>query len=137
MSNSLQPSDYSLPGSSVNWILQARVLEWVAMPSSRGSSRPRDQTRLSCIASRFFTTDPPGKPMGIPYIPSFWISFPFRSPQSTEVPVLYSRFSLVPYFIHSSVFISVPTSQFTPPIFSLPVSVYVFCISVSQFLLCK
>ena len=35
-------------------ILQARILEWVAMPPSRGSSQPRDQTRVSCIASRFF-----------------------------------------------------------------------------------
>ena len=34
------PMDWSLPGSSVHWILQARVLEWVAMPSSRGSSEP-------------------------------------------------------------------------------------------------
>ena len=37
------------------WILQARILEWVAMPSSRGSSQPRDQTQVSLIAGRFFT----------------------------------------------------------------------------------
>ena len=36
-------------------ILQARILEWVAIPFSRGSSRPRDQTQVSCIAGRFFT----------------------------------------------------------------------------------
>ena len=36
-------------------ILQARILEWVAMPSSRGSSQPRDQTQVSCIAGGFFT----------------------------------------------------------------------------------
>ena len=36
-------------------ILQARILEWVAMPSSRGSSQPRDRTRISCIAGGFFT----------------------------------------------------------------------------------
>ena len=51
--------DCSLPGSSVHGILQARTLEWVAMPSSRGSSRPRVQTRLSLVssalASGFFT----------------------------------------------------------------------------------
>ena len=35
--------DYSLPGSSVHGILQAQILEWVAMPSSRGSSQSRDQ----------------------------------------------------------------------------------------------
>ena len=47
--------DCSLLGSSVCGILQARILEWVAMPSSRGSSWPRDQTRVSCIAGGFFT----------------------------------------------------------------------------------
>ena len=36
-------------------ILQARILKWVAMPSSRGSSQPRDQTQVSCIADGFFT----------------------------------------------------------------------------------
>ena len=36
------PMDYSLPGSSVHGILQAKILEWVAMPSSRGSSQPKD-----------------------------------------------------------------------------------------------
>ena len=55
--------DYSPPGSSVHGILQARILEWVAMPSSRGSSWPRDQTCISCIAAGFFTTEPPGKPL--------------------------------------------------------------------------
>ena len=59
--------DFSPPGSSVHGILQARILEWVAMPSSRGSSQPRDQTQVSCIASRFFTTEPPGKPLGLDY----------------------------------------------------------------------
>ena len=41
------PMDYSLPRSSVHGILQARILEWVVMPASRGSSRPRDRTRVS------------------------------------------------------------------------------------------
>ena len=44
--------DYSLPGFSVHGLLQARILEWVAIPFSRGSSRPRDQTRVSCILYR-------------------------------------------------------------------------------------
>ena len=47
--------DYSLPASSVYGILQARILEWVAIPFSRGSSQPRDRTQISCIAGRFFT----------------------------------------------------------------------------------
>ena len=41
------------PGSSVHGILQARVQEWVVMPSSRGSYRLRDRTRVSCIKGRF------------------------------------------------------------------------------------
>ena len=45
----------SLPGSSVHGILQARVLEWVAISFSRGSSQPRNWTLVSCIAGRFFT----------------------------------------------------------------------------------
>jgi len=45
--------DCSLPGSSVNGILQARILAWVAMPSSRGSSQARDQTQVSHIADGF------------------------------------------------------------------------------------
>ena len=55
MSYSYDPMDYSLPGSSVHGIFQARVLEWVAISFPRESSRPRDQTRVSCIAGRFFT----------------------------------------------------------------------------------
>ena len=60
------PTDCSPPGSSVHGILQARTLEWVAMPSSRGSSRPRDQTCNSCssyTAGEFFTTETQGKPI--------------------------------------------------------------------------
>ena len=46
--------DCSLPGSSVHGILQARILEWVAISFSRGSSQPRDQTQVSHIAGRHF-----------------------------------------------------------------------------------
>ena len=49
------PVDCSLPGSSVRGIFQARILEWIAIPFSRVSSWPRDQTQVSCIAGRFFT----------------------------------------------------------------------------------
>ena len=44
------PMDCCPPGSSVHGISQARILEWVAMPSSRGSSRSRDRTHLCCIS---------------------------------------------------------------------------------------
>ena len=50
------PVDCSPPGSSVHGILQARRLEWVATPFSRGSSQPRDRTQVSCTAGGFFTT---------------------------------------------------------------------------------
>ena len=49
------PMDYSLPGSSVHGISQARILEWVGISLSRGSFRLRDRTRVFCIAGRFFT----------------------------------------------------------------------------------
>ena len=48
------PMDYSPPGSSIHGILQARILEWVAIPFSRGSSGPRDRSQVSRIAGRFF-----------------------------------------------------------------------------------
>ena len=47
--------DYSLPGSSVHGIFQAIVLEWIAISFSRGSSQPRDQTRVYRIVDRRFT----------------------------------------------------------------------------------
>ena len=49
------PMDCSLPGSFIHRIFQARVLEWAAISFSRGSSRPRDQTRVSRNAGRRFT----------------------------------------------------------------------------------
>ena len=55
MSGPLQPCGLSPPGSSVRGILQARILEWVVMSLSRGSSQPRKQTRVFYIAGTFFT----------------------------------------------------------------------------------
>ena len=48
------PMAYSPPGSSIHGILQARILEWVAISFSRGSSQPRDWTHVSCIVGRRF-----------------------------------------------------------------------------------
>ena len=57
------PMDCSPPGSSVHWIFQARILEWVAIFFSRGSSQPRDGTQVSYIASRdAFPSESSGKP---------------------------------------------------------------------------
>ena len=55
------PVDCSLPGSSVRGIFQARVLEWVSISFSRGSSRPGDWTWVSCIVGRCFTIRATGK----------------------------------------------------------------------------
>ena len=63
------PMDCSLPDTSVYGISQARILEWVSMPSSRESSRPRDQTHISmspALAGRFFTTSATRVPHPIP-----------------------------------------------------------------------
>ena len=76
------PMDCSPPGSSVHGILQVRILEWVAMPFSRGPSRPRDRTQVSCIAGEYFTTWAPreafysNKVLLYLYLLSFDFSFP-------------------------------------------------------------
>ena len=62
--------DCSLPGSLVHGILQARILEWVSMPSSRGSSLPRDQIHIPCVSYLLHWQEgslplmPPGKSAG-------------------------------------------------------------------------
>ena len=55
LSNSLRPHRLQPGGSCVHGILQARILQWVAIRFSRGSSWPRNKTRVFCIAGRFFT----------------------------------------------------------------------------------
>ena len=54
--------DCSLPDSSIHGIIQTRMLSWVAIPFSRGSSWPRDQARISCIASDSLLSEPPREP---------------------------------------------------------------------------
>ena len=61
MSDSCDPRDCSLPGSSIPGISQAGILEWVAIFFSRVFSWPRDWTHVSCLAGGFFTTESPGK----------------------------------------------------------------------------
>ena len=58
----MTPVDCSPPGSSVHGIFHSRILQWVAIPSSREASRPRDRTSVSCTVGRFFTAELPGKP---------------------------------------------------------------------------
>ena len=77
------PWDGSPSGSSVHGILQARILEWAAIPFSRGSSRPRDRTQIFCIACRFFTVWATG-------------DAPFTH-GSAYMSILTSRFSSTPH----------------------------------------
>ena len=67
------PIDYSPPGSSIHRILQVRILQWVAMPSSRGSSQHRDQTQVSLIVDRFSTIWATRKAQ------EYWSGLPFPS----------------------------------------------------------
>ena len=72
------PMDCSLPGSSVHGILQARILEWVAMSSSRRSSWPRDQTQVSCLLhwqAGSLPLVPSGKPQMDPTNTHFGLDF--------------------------------------------------------------
>ena len=66
----------SLPGSSVHGISPARILEWVTVSFSRGSSQPRGWIWVSCLAGRFFTAEPPGKSKGflstVPQLECLW-----------------------------------------------------------------
>ena len=83
------PMDSS-PPDSVHGILQAKIVEWAAVPSSRESSWSRDQTHISwvsCIAGVFFTTELPGKPISTQYI------------LAIKLIAAFSYSSLLPYSI--------------------------------------
>ena len=77
VSNSLQP--HGPPGSSVQRILQARILEWVAISYSKGSSWLRDRTGLLAVSpalvGEFFAPEPPGKPLGKEVLLFLWITY--------------------------------------------------------------
>ena len=90
------PMDWSLPDSSLHGILWARILEWVTMPSSTGSFRPRDRTCVSCgswIAGRFFTAEPLGKPC-------MYLSMHLTLLQSKYIPTWHQ--DMVPVSFHFS-----------------------------------
>ena len=85
--------DYSLPGSFDHGILQARILECIAYPFSRGSSQSRNWTRVSCIAGRFFyQLSYQGSPecwSGLPFTSSRW---PSQPRDQTRVSCITGRF---------------------------------------------
>ena len=85
------PMDCSPPGSPVLGILQARIMEWVAIPFSRGPSQPRDWTQVSCIADRFFTiwaTRETQMKKEQVYFPHLWNKL--EVPLTTQVQLLLS-----------------------------------------------
>jgi len=140
------PMDCSPPGSFVHGILQARILKWVAMFSSKGSSQSKDQTQVSCgscTAGGFFIAESQGKPGIIhryTYVPPF-LNFPpapssshpsrlsqstcFGFPASQQIPTAYA------FYIWSCVCFN--TTLSSHPTFSLPScdpeSVLYICIS--------
>ena len=89
--------------SSVCEIFQARILEWVAISSSRGSSQPRNQTHVSCMAciGRRILYPWTNHLGSLLYTPPFWTSPSSHHSPSSRVPVLCSMFSLAVYFMHS------------------------------------
>ena len=97
--------DCSLPGSSVHGILQARILEWVVLSSSRGSSRPRDWTRVSYIYLHWqagsLPLAPPGKLHFSPYAADIlesrmWLPWLLSLSMKVPLPKLNSWLSLGP-----------------------------------------
>ena len=72
MSDSASPRTVARQALLFMRILQARILEWVALPSSRGSSQPRDLTRSPALQANSLPSEPPGKPkntgVGSPYL---------------------------------------------------------------------
>ena len=78
VSDSCIPIDCSPPGSSVRGILQARILEWVAISFSRESSWPRGQTRVSCPVGRLCTHSVPAELWGKPR----WLYMPTSFPET-------------------------------------------------------
>ena len=72
--------DCSLPGSSAHGIFQARVLEWVAISFSRGSSKPRDRIQVSHTAGRFFTI------WATREAQEYWSGYPILSSQELPNP---------------------------------------------------
>ena len=103
-----KPMHCNLPGSSVHGILQARILEWVAMPSCRGSSQLRDQTRVSYVSfiGRQVLANPPTRAI---------CPLPGHHPPLLPTPQTDSLNSSFPRYIQLGCWIPVPWTSPTPP----------------------
>ena len=102
------PMDYSLPGSSVHGISQARILEWVAISSSSRSTQPRDWTLISCVScigrrTLYHWASSGSLDSGLGH--NFLIPFVFSTQQSLQCSLMVSYFTS-PAPITSSLFAS-------------------------------
>ena len=113
------------PDFSVHVIFRGRILEWVAISFSSGSSRPRDQTHVSCLAGGFFTTEPPGKPRSINLLFSCSVLSDSLQPhglQQARLPVLHYLPEFAKTHVHwvsDTIQAFHPLSPPSPPAFNL------------------
>ena len=107
------PMDHGPPGSSVHGILQARIQEWVAMPSSKGSSRPRDQTSISYLHWQVGSLPlaPPGKQVCSRKNSKTASEFLSQSPSSIREELCNSQQGNSSLEIQFSSLVKIPTSQ--------------------------
>ena len=128
------PTDCSPPGSSIHGILQARILEWVAITFSRGFSWPRDQTHMSCISRQILLlSEPPGKPLHTTIFFSWRFEFSsvtqscptFYNPMDHGTPGLPVHHQLLEFnqthvhWVGDAIQPSHPLSSPSPPAFNL------------------
>ena len=85
------PMDCSLPGSSVHGIFQARILEWVAISFSMGSSWPRDWSHISCITGRFSTAEPAENFLFLNLGPTYIIVFSYVATYFIGTHIYYDK----------------------------------------------
>ena len=102
VSDSLWSHDCSWPGFFVHGILQTRILEWVVISFTRGSSQPRDRTQVSCIAGRFFTSWATREAPAYEYLidPAAFVekTFAFSPLNFSAILVIYQRTTFMCFF---------------------------------------
>ena len=118
------PRDCSPPGSSVHAISQARILEWVAIFSSRGSSWSQNQTcisSVSCLTGRYFFITEPGKPSSllVPQVIGLFWDFESINLSDLFFVDLSSIFSLIGFLDLSDLLLERPGQETESPTYSL------------------
>ena len=117
--------DCSLPGSSVYGILQARILEWVAIPFSRGSSWPRDWTWVSCTGRQILHHWATRKPTDVVQFSSVQLCLTVCNPMDCNAPGFPVHHQLPEptqthvYWVGDAIQLSHPLSSPSPPAFNL------------------